>query len=354
MKVFVIGRDPVVKAGETAFKINDPTNVISRTHCKITQIDNQTFFIEDAGSKNGTIINNILIDQPAQIKADQEIKLSENISFTPNEISLGLDINTGKEISRNAEENEFSKEEAPKKPDQAESYNLNESKPPIQKPEINQINHPLKNFQQPQSPKTPIFPAQPGVYEKIASVFSGTALEKMSTAALLSVFAITMFAAATVYLLTISETISFSGGLSQPQQVSYENLTFNIYGRYLYFSDRAGYTIMKPFDNRTLDTSSMQIMISGRQRRSFRHNSQNESIRDESFISNGINWRVNHYSKYETHPHFNQQSPVKGFEAIGVLGDDRTIYISVFNFYVNSPNKTDLDNFMKTLRSISK
>lgn len=92
MKVFVIGRDPVVKAGETAFKVNDPSNVISRTHCRITQIDNQTFILEDAGSKNGVIVNNKLVNQPMQVNLNDALLLPNNVKFTINDVISGANI----------------------------------------------------------------------------------------------------------------------------------------------------------------------------------------------------------------------------------------------------------------------
>ncbi len=353
MKVFVIGRDPVVKAGETAFKINDPSNVISRTHCRITQIDNQTFFIEDAGSKNGTFINNKLLDQPLQIQADEVIKLTENISFTPNEVSLGLDINIEKDISNNFAEKKVSKDKVYQEPEQAVSFNQSKVNTSDQKPDVNQVKPSPKNYQQPHKQTPPLSAAQPSIYENIASVFTDTGIGQMSAGALLSIFAATLVAAAAVYMLAISDTISFSSG-SASKQASLENLNFNIYGRYLHFDDLAGYTIMKPFDNKNLDTSMMQIMISRRHGRRLRYKADSKSINIESFISNGIDWRVNHYFTYETHPYFNELAPVKGFEAIGDWGDEKIIYITAQNIHYNKPDETDLENFMKILRSISK
>ena len=48
---------------------------ISRHHLKITHQGEENWFIEDAGSKNGTYVNNNKIEQPTQLKNGDMIKL---------------------------------------------------------------------------------------------------------------------------------------------------------------------------------------------------------------------------------------------------------------------------------------
>ncbi len=48
---------------------------ISRHHLKITHKGEENWFIEDAGSKNGTYVNNNKIEQPTQLKKGDMIKL---------------------------------------------------------------------------------------------------------------------------------------------------------------------------------------------------------------------------------------------------------------------------------------
>ncbi|TNE96896.1 MAG: GGDEF domain-containing protein [Deltaproteobacteria bacterium] len=48
---------------------------ISRHHLKITHQGEENWFIEDAGSKNGTYVNNNKIEQPTQLKKGDMIKL---------------------------------------------------------------------------------------------------------------------------------------------------------------------------------------------------------------------------------------------------------------------------------------
>lgn len=71
MKTKTIG-----KADTNDVIVNDPT--VSRSHAKITQVDNDSFLVEDLGSLNGTYINGYRIKKSTISLAD-ELKVSERV-----------------------------------------------------------------------------------------------------------------------------------------------------------------------------------------------------------------------------------------------------------------------------------
>jgi uncharacterized RDD family membrane protein YckC len=79
MKTLVIGRNPTANTGEIPIRIEDRSNSISRTHCKITQYDDGRWLIEDSGSKNGTFTNGEKITEPRWINADEQVILAGKI-----------------------------------------------------------------------------------------------------------------------------------------------------------------------------------------------------------------------------------------------------------------------------------
>lgn len=71
---YVIGKNPEKVNGVISFN-----NAISRVHCKINY-KNNTYFITDLGSANGTFVNKnrLAANQPAQIKSGDTIRLANS------------------------------------------------------------------------------------------------------------------------------------------------------------------------------------------------------------------------------------------------------------------------------------
>ncbi len=201
MKVYVIGRDPVVKAGETAFKINDPSNVISRTHCRITQIDNQTFFIEDAGSKNGIMVNNAPVNQPLQVGLSDSIQLPNKVTFTINDVISGVDINTPESKQKDVEVKEKVKEpqvqQAEPKP------------PPRHEPQIKKAQ---EGFKKPQKQKVPV--------QNSAPLSTGIGGGGIGILPILATAAIVVLAAVSAYYISNYESAKLSGKPSLTDRIS--------------------------------------------------------------------------------------------------------------------------------------
>jgi len=66
---FVMGRNPDCN-------IHIPNTAVSRQHAKIVRAHN-TFFIEDLGSRNGTLLNNQAVTQRTQLKDNDKIKICD-------------------------------------------------------------------------------------------------------------------------------------------------------------------------------------------------------------------------------------------------------------------------------------
>ncbi|MCL6472161.1 MAG: FHA domain-containing protein [Firmicutes bacterium] len=64
-----LGRDP-----ESDIFLDDIT--VSRYHAKIT-VSEDSVSIEDAGSLNGTYVNQIIIDEPTLLKSDDELQIGK-------------------------------------------------------------------------------------------------------------------------------------------------------------------------------------------------------------------------------------------------------------------------------------
>ncbi|HEV3146450.1 MAG TPA: FHA domain-containing protein, partial [Gemmataceae bacterium] len=66
---FVIGRSPECE-------IHIPNNAVSRQHAKITRLQTG-FYIEDLDSRNGTLVNNVKIEQKTQLKDNDKVKICD-------------------------------------------------------------------------------------------------------------------------------------------------------------------------------------------------------------------------------------------------------------------------------------
>lgn len=87
-----VGRD-----ARTNLKIDD--TAVSRNHFKIYDVENQ-FFIEDLGSRNGTILNGESIDRPMPLEIGSCIQIGETIfSWVDKLPEAGSDPLLGKELS---------------------------------------------------------------------------------------------------------------------------------------------------------------------------------------------------------------------------------------------------------------
>lgn len=78
--VFIVGRSPNCKTGEMPIIINDQTQTVSSTHCRII-IENGQVFIEDLKSTNGTFVNGNRINQTVKIDRNSKIMLGKRVQF---------------------------------------------------------------------------------------------------------------------------------------------------------------------------------------------------------------------------------------------------------------------------------
>ncbi|QAA82671.1 FHA domain-containing protein [Aequorivita sp. H23M31] len=76
-KVFIVGREPKVSNKEISILVNDPTNRVSKSHCRIS-FDGLNLFIEDLNSTNGTYINGDRIDSGTKIDFSSSISLGRS------------------------------------------------------------------------------------------------------------------------------------------------------------------------------------------------------------------------------------------------------------------------------------
>ncbi|HZK07128.1 MAG TPA: RDD family protein [Bacteroidales bacterium] len=78
--VFIVGRSPSCNTGETPIIINDSTNTVSSTHCRII-VENGLVYIEDLNSTNGTFINGNRINQAVKVDLSSSIMLGKRLQF---------------------------------------------------------------------------------------------------------------------------------------------------------------------------------------------------------------------------------------------------------------------------------
>lgn len=79
-KIFIVGRNPKASAGETTISVDDPTNRVSKNHCRIS-FDGQNLFIEDLNSTNGTYVNGNKITGKTGIDYSSALSLGRNFPF---------------------------------------------------------------------------------------------------------------------------------------------------------------------------------------------------------------------------------------------------------------------------------
>jgi len=344
MKVYVLGRAPINGPGEIPVVIEDVTNAISRTHCKITQIDGQTFFIEDAGSKNGTEVNGNLVKHSQQISSDTQIKLSNNLTFTPQEVVNGAKLKVKQKQSNNQHQSDSSTPEKPKpKSEMAKS-----NKPNAQPSKPNNLLHKanrLKHYPKPNK----IIPA------------AATSSVGVSAGAVIAAIIVAIAAIAAVYYSNISETGIGSNVFGVSKDVTFKNITFHLYGDWKTRSIGNSYTILKEFDNTNTNVSMMDISIETSKNNyppDIRHVTSIESTlnvtRKETFTSNNIDWEVEYDEGFGYHKVYAESAPMVGFGARGNLGNGEYVIISASNIYFNVPDQGDLDEFMQILKSIKR
>lgn len=199
MKVFVIGRDPVLQQGEIAVKIDDPTNTISRTHCRITQIDDQVWFIKDLGSKNGTVVGGSKINEAVRIKTDEVIRLSDKVTFTASDVSKGAKIKVEQRKGADAEANANDELKQPHEDESKRSFEKN-----IPQERQNAINNQQKQLSNAKyANKLPPL-------EEFIPVLSGTSLGAAGAGSIIAALAIALLASISAYF--VNNAINSSGG----------------------------------------------------------------------------------------------------------------------------------------------
>jgi pSer/pThr/pTyr-binding forkhead associated (FHA) protein len=186
MKIYVIGRNPIAGTGETPIIIDDSTNTISRTHCRITQIDDNSFFIEDAGSKNGTIVNDSKIGNSIRLTPDDKISLSNKITFSVKDIQSGVPLKvTSKEQSPNEKINDSANNN--QYVDREISNNKIDAKPP--NPKSNNVSPKNPSLKRTNPKKNASLKSQvSGLPElqEILPAFSGTSIATLNSGILIA------------------------------------------------------------------------------------------------------------------------------------------------------------------------
>ncbi len=79
-KEFIIGRDPTVDSHQVKILIDDPTNYVSRSHCKVSMVNGE-LFLEDLKSRNGTYYKGNKISSKTKVYPNDVIGLGQRIKF---------------------------------------------------------------------------------------------------------------------------------------------------------------------------------------------------------------------------------------------------------------------------------